>query len=394
MSEDKFLTIIDYGSSKIRLCVYDKSLPNQKYILDKTCNNDFSSIKTNLNDSEKILQELIHKTEKKINNHVNDAILMLDSSSIFSIDLSIKKKIDYEIIDKKHINYLIQESKNLVQNNYKNFRIIHIIINKYFFDEREFSYIPKKNIKCNTLILEIKFILFPELLIQKITDSFKKIHISLNKIYCSTYIKSLRYLNFFENYKYKVFLDIGYKKTCLALYENSKLLYINNIPIGGSHITKDISKVLKIDLLESEKLKKTLNETDVTFSDVTEDQIGDNKLNKEEFKDLLNKIIYARIEEIISMSFKNNFFFNFLKNDEKSILIFTGDGSKILNKNSIYLKEEFNIFDEMNFFEESSEQICSSALKFSNSQNFEEVEIIPKKSKKSGFFEKLFYFFK
>ena len=212
MNEDKFLTIIDYGSSKIRLCVYDKSLPNQKYILDKTCNNDFSSIKTNLDDSEKILQELIHKTEKKINNHVNDAILMLDSSSIFSIDLSIKKKIDYEIIDKKHINYLMQESKNLVQNNYKNFRIIHIIINKYFFDEKEFSYIPKKNIKCNTLILEIKFILFPELLIQKITDSFKKIHISLNKIYCSTYIKSLRYLNFFENYKYKVFLDIGLKK--------------------------------------------------------------------------------------------------------------------------------------------------------------------------------------
>ena len=48
----------------------------------------------------------------------------------------------------------------------------------------------------------------------------------------------------------------------------------------------------------------------------------------------------------------------------------------------------------MNFFEESSEQICSSALKYSNLQNFEEVEFIPKKSKKSGFFEKLFYFFK
>ena len=44
------VTIIDYGSSKIRLCVYDKSLPNHNYILDKTCNNDFSSIKTNLND--------------------------------------------------------------------------------------------------------------------------------------------------------------------------------------------------------------------------------------------------------------------------------------------------------------------------------------------------------
>ena len=225
------------------------------------------------------------------------------------------------------------------------------------------------------------------------TDSFKKIHISLNKIYCSTYIKSLKYLSFFENYKYKVFLDIGYKKTCLALYENNKLLYFNNIPIGGNHITKDISQVLKIDLLESEKLKRTLHEMDITFSNISENEIGDKNLNKEEFKDLLNKIIYARIEEIINMSFKNNFYLNFLKNDEKSILIFTGEGSKILNKNSIYLKEEFNIFNEMNFFEENSEQICSSALKYSNSQNFEEIEIIPKKSKKSGFFEKLFYFF-
>ena len=137
---------------------------------------------------------------------------------------------------------------------------------------------------------------------------------------------------------------------------------ITKIIIIRNFITKDISKVLKIDLLESEKLKKTLNETDVTFSDVTEDQISDKKLNKEEFKDLLNKIIYARIEEIISMSFKNNFFFNFLKNDEKSILIFTGEGSKILNKNSIYLKEEFNISFELTL----NEPIRSSRVFFVN----------------------------
>ena len=364
MSEDKFLTIIDYGSSKIRLGTYDKSLPNQKFLEDQICNNDFSSNKTNLEESQTILQNLVHKTEKKINNHLNDAILMLDSSSIFSVDLCVQKKFEYETIDKNNIKYLIQEGKNLIQNSYKNNKIIHILINKYFFDKEEFSYIPKKNIKCNTLILEIKFILLPDLLVKKITDSFKQIHISLNKIYCSTYIKTLKYLSFFENYKYKVFLDIGFKKTCLALYENHKLLYINNIPVGGNHITKDISQVLKIDLLESEKLKKTLHETDITFSDESENEIADRKLNKEEFKDLLNKIIYARIEEIINLSFKNNFFFKFLKNEEKSVLIFTGEGSKILNKNSIYLEEKFDLFDEINFFEENSKIICETGLNY------------------------------
>ena len=76
-----------------------------------------------------------------------------------------------------------------------------------------------------------------------------------------------------------------------------------------------------------------------------------------------------------------------------SILVFTGEGSKILNKNSIYLKEEFNIFSEMNFFEENTDIICNSGMKYLNSENIEEVAIIPKKTKKKGFFTRLFYYF-
>ena len=73
--------------------------------------------------------------------------------------------------------------------------------------------------------------------------------------------------------------------------------------------------------------------------------------------------------------------------------MFTGEGSKILDKNFIYLENKFNFFSEMNFFEESTDTICQSGYNFSKKNNYHEVNIISKKPKKSGFFEKLFHLF-
>jgi hypothetical protein len=108
---------------------------------------------------------------------------------------------------------------------------------------------------------------------------------------------------------------------------------------------------------------------------------------------LLNKVIYARIDEIINLIFKEINLFKLVGNKENSILVFTGQGSKILNKNSIYLKKEFDYFSEINFFEETIEMICESGLNFVNSRNDSEVNVIPKKVKKTGLFEKLFHLF-
>ena len=41
------------------------------------------------------------------------------------------------------------------------------------------------------------------------------------------------------------FLEIGYERTSLIIYEENKLKLIQTIPIGGEHITSDISKDFK-----------------------------------------------------------------------------------------------------------------------------------------------------
>ena len=250
------------------------------------------------------------------------------------------------------------------------------MINNYYIGRDKSETVPK-NIKLSEFGIEIKMLLLQKKTIDYIRQIFKKNHISVKNTYNSSYLKTLNYCNFFKSFDVKVFIDIGLNRTSLSIYKYRKLIFFNYLKIGGSNITKDISKVLELDLQKSEEIKKSFNQTNTS-------------LNNHESKDIIIKVIHARVEEIIDLSFKSLTNLKLLEG-KKSILIFTGEGSKILSKNSIYLKEEYNIFDEMNFFEENGELICNSGYSYFSSNNNYEVLLTSKKPKKKGFFEKLFY---
>ncbi len=372
MVDDKLFSIIDFGSSKLRLGVYANYLPNSKFISEEDCFYTAKSIVVEDN-----LKKIILRTEKEIGKHLKNIDVMLDNKECFSVDISIKKKIDNDKIENNLIKNFIREAKILIESNNIKFKIQHIIITNYNIDGKDYKYLPNVSFVKN-LVVELKFLLIPFSIIQNIKNTFKKNHISINNILNSSYVKSSHYLKYFKNYNTKVFLDIGLNKTSLFIYSGYDLIFFNFIPIGGNNITKDISKILNIDIIKSEELKKELKQNNLTF------------LNNEDTKDLLIKIIHARIEEIIDLSFQNFKNYDILKNS-KSILIFTGEGSKILSKNSIYLKEEYDYFDDMNFFEENKIIVCDSAYNYSTSDQINEVVFVPKKQKNRGFFERMFY---
>ena len=119
-----------------------------------------------------------------------------------------------------------------------------------------------------------------------------------------------------------------------------------------------------------------------------------NSINKNISVDLLKKIIFSRIDEIINLIFDQIHHEELVERKNKSVLVFTGEGSKILNKKLISLIERFDCFKEINFFEESTALVCESGYNFELNYNPQEISLVPKKLKKTGFFEKFFYFFK
>ena len=387
MNEKSLNVFIDFGSSKIRLGLYNKETSKNIVILEKDCISNFNLNNFDIKNSNEIIKDLIKSAEKKINNHIKNINLMIDTPDMFSIDISIKKNSDSRQYSKNDIKSLLNEAKRLVQKNYLNKKIVHMIVKKFIFDDEEFFEIPNKEINYNSLIIELKFICFADQIWKNLQDSFNSNYINIDNLYCSSYVRSSSYNSLFNDFNKKVILDIGYGKSSITVFEDNRILYFNILPVGGRHITNDISIILKINQDDAENLKKKLNQSETIF----ENKIDKNK--QAESSDLSNKVIFARVDEIIKLNLADEYFNTFFQNKDSCILIFIGEGSKILNKNSIYLEEKFDFFSEISFFEENTTIICDSGFNFNQLGKSQEVNFLPKKRKSKGFFEKFFNFF-
>ena len=387
MNEKSLNVFVDFGSSKIRLGIYDKETSKNIIILEKDCISNFSLNNFDIKNSNEIIKDLIKSAEKKINNHIKNINLMIDTPDMFSIDISIKKNSDGKQYSKNDIKSLLNEVKGLVQKNYLNKKIIHVIVKKFIFDDEEFFEIPNKKIDYNTLIIELKFICFADQIWKSLQDSFKSNYLNIDNLYCSSYVRSSSYNSLFDDFNKKVILDIGYGKSSITVFQDNRILYFNILPVGGRHITNDISILLKINQDDAENLKKSLNQSETTFENIIE------KNNQTELPDLSRQVIFARVDEIIKLNLADEYFNAFFQNKDSCILIFIGEGSKILNKNSIYLEEKFDFFSEISFFEENTTIICDSGFNFNQLSKSQEVNFLPKKPKNKGFFEKFFHFF-
>ena len=398
MNKYNFQTYIDFGASKIRIGVFDYELPKNNLYNQIVCISNFDKEKLNIDTSKNLINKLIQSSEKELNLHIKNITLMIDAPDVQSFDFSIKKNLDSKSSFFEDIKFLLQDARQLAQKNNEKKIIIHTIIEKIIIDDKIYNELPNNNINYKSIALELKFIYISEIFYNTIIKHFKLIHIEVDNILCSSYVKSSNYNQYFKEYNKKTFLDIGYKKSCVTIFDKDKLILFRTIPLGGNHITQDISKVLDIEFDEAEQIKQSLNKKEATFSDNSKEELFSNKILSASIKnnislDLLKKVIHARIDEIFNLSFQNIKFDEILGKNDKCILILTGDGSKILDKNSIYIENFSEYFHEINFFEENSETICMSGINYNKKNNNFEVKIIPKKIKKSGFFEKLFHIF-
>ena len=225
--------------------------------------------------------------------------------------------------------------------------------------------------------LDMLFICLPADLVHYFKNIFSKSNILIDQIICSSYAKSINYKDNLDLSGHISFIDIGFSKTSIISYFNDKILFINILPIGGNHITRDISKVLQIDIKQAEKIKLNFDKSEIF--------LNDENLSQE----LFQKIVFARIEEILEICAKCIQQNLIKENHPKMILM--GGGSKILDNQH---KDQISFSNDIDFIDETDADICHSGFKLVTGLNKQEVVVIPKKQIKQGFFEKLFHFFK
>jgi cell division protein FtsA len=368
MNNRNFKTFFDCGFSKIRAGVFNTNNNTEAFYSES----EFFTDQSNL---EFKIQKIIVSLEKDTGEYINNINLMIDSSKMLSIGISLSKKLDGSKLKKTNIQFLVQEAKQQILKYYTNYNISHIIINNYKIDNVDYSYLPDE-IKCDFISLDIIFICLPADLVLYFKNIFSKSNILVDQIICSSYARSINYKDALNLSGHISFIDIGFNRTSVISYFDDKILSLDILPIGGNHITKDISKILEIDFEKSEQVKCNLDQN-LKFSKGENISI-----------EILYKVIFARTEEILELCAKFSASNSYTLGKLKMILM--GEGSKILDNQN---KDKISFSNDIDFLEETSLDICESGFKFITGLNKQEVVVVPKKQTKQGFFEKFFHFF-
>ncbi len=382
---DNFYNIVDFGSSKIRFAVFDNNLD------EKFLNTQDVYFKDGYPDHFDVLLKNIKKAEKKNSFHIKDIILILDSSNLLTIEISFNKNLDEKTNLNKIYESLILELNQLIAAYYNNKQIAHIIMDNCIADNITYEELPMHEVKINNLKVDFKVICFSKKLITSIKNNFIKNNLNVINIFCTSYLKSKQYSKKLSRNKI-AFLEIGWERTTFILFEKKKFKFIQTIPVGSFHITKDISKVFKISINDAEKIKKSFNKSDTEFSydkNILENSgIINDIISKNISVDILKKVILYRIQEIIDLVFKkiDQERYKYIINETELFLI--GEGSILFNENSFHLSDKFD-FKSVNFYSESDSQICNIGL-LNHLDNQDIPKII---TKKQGLFEKFFNYF-
>ena len=80
MNKDNYSTIIDFGSSKMRLGVFDENL-SKIYFKSKDIVKE-----SNFKEYSKLINFLIRDAESKISNHLKNIVVLYDTSDFYSIE--------------------------------------------------------------------------------------------------------------------------------------------------------------------------------------------------------------------------------------------------------------------------------------------------------------------
>ena len=177
--------------NKLLISLFDPKNLKNYYIDEVDLENKINSIdEYKLN---KFLDKNIFKIEKLIGKFIKNIFLVIENDQIFNLNIGIKKKNYDKIINRKLLENTLIDAKELFNENYKEKKIMHIIIQKYLIDGKLY-FSPQYNLEGNNFCLEIQFRSISLSLTQEIEKVLEKYQIKIIQYFDGNYIKT-----FFNN---------------------------------------------------------------------------------------------------------------------------------------------------------------------------------------------------
>lgn len=191
-NKNKFFILI--SPKKITLAVLNE---NNEIIFDKNLFADEKTYFIDFDDLKKFLDQNIIFLEKKFSQYIEDINLLIDHNDFVTVDVSSIYNFEGKLNQfSNSSNYLVLINDYVIKNT-SNHNLIHMIINKFIIDGKEYLSIPD-NSDFKNIFFEIKFIFLKTSTIQQLKKIFAKYEISIKNISYYNYVKDFK-INYSDN---------------------------------------------------------------------------------------------------------------------------------------------------------------------------------------------------
>ncbi|HOR05911.1 MAG TPA: cell division protein FtsA [Candidatus Dojkabacteria bacterium] len=327
----KIITAIDVGSSKITTVITSVE-DNQQPTVIGVCSHPSKGIKkgvvVNIDNATSAISESVTAAERMAGVTVSDVYVSINGEQVTSLN-------NKGVIAVAGSEITIDDTYRAIENARTlslpdNLNPIHIIPREFVVDNQGGIKYPI-GMSGGRLEVETHIITAPNSYWQNIKKCVEQIGLHVYDVIFNGWASSLSVLTDTEKELGVTLMDIGSGTTCIAIFEEGAIIYSASIPLGGNSITSDIAIGLQVSLEDAEKIKvnmsdildnkcnvkkgKDMDSTPALLrradepiekkSKSDEVDLSEFGVEKSVSKDMIQKIVEARCEEIFEMAKEN-----------------------------------------------------------------------------------------
>ena len=298
---------LDLGSNKIAaIAAYIENNGDARVLAQHTNYSEGlrSGVITDLKQAENSIASAIYNIEKDCDKNIEQAAVSLSGAHTKSFYIYHKCRIPNQPITKNDVGKLIANA--LSDFTIDGYDVIHYFPIEFTIDEYHNVQDPIGMIG-SELGVRIHIVAASSNMVLNLINCMSKCHIEVTSLILGIYASGRACLTEDEQNLGSVIIDIGAKTTSYGIFFGKKLIYTGHIPVGGWHITSDITKAISVNMSIAEKLKVLYGsaiETQEKNSIINLDDLGyasDGVDNTTITTALLAQIISPRVEEILEL---------------------------------------------------------------------------------------------
>ena len=153
----------------------DNSDYQKKYLMPDTIENNLNLIILT-----KFISEKIKDFEKDVGIFIEKANLITDAKCD-QFSLSLKNRFNSNQIKENDVIRLISDAKKLIIRNNKSCIILHILVDKYIVDGKEYLNFPE-NVNCKEFIINVRFVTIQNSTVKTLVNLFNGCNIEVKKV--------------------------------------------------------------------------------------------------------------------------------------------------------------------------------------------------------------------